>query len=233
MAEEPQAEGLLVEVKHDDRIVRLMIALQSVGSRLALQRVTRRGLVVAGVLLLVALVTISATLPLAFGLGREDLEPLGYPGVFVANFLGTATVFIPVPGLTALGQALVVGLAKTLNPVAVALAASAGMTLAESTAYLTGMIGRAVSEERGSPLKGRLGVIARRAARAVDRLMMRYGFLTLLVLAAVPNPIFEFAGITAGAVRMNFFRFLIAVAIGKTIRALILAFLGDHFVDML
>lgn len=59
--------------------------------------------------------------------------------------------------------------------------------------------------------------------------MARWGFLTLLVLSAVPNPLFEVAGITAGAVRMNFWRFLLAVAIGKTIRALVLVFLGNQF----
>ena len=56
--------------------------------------------------------------------------------------------------------------------------------------------------------------------------MLRWGFLTLVVLGAIPNPLFEFAGVTAGAVRMNFWRFLLAVAIGKTIRALMLAFVG-------
>lgn len=55
------------------------------------------------------------------------------------------------------------------------------------------------------------------------------GFLTLLVLSAIPNPLFEFAGITAGAVRMNFWRFLLPVAIGKTLRALLLVFLGNQF----
>ena len=75
-------------------------------------------------------------------------------------------------------------------------------------------------------MKGRWGRTLRRAGAVVDRLMLRWGFLTLLVLSAVPNPLFEFAGITAGAVRMNFWRFLLAVFIGKTIRALVLAFVG-------
>lgn len=185
-----------------------------------------RPVLYGGGLALVLIFVAMGIVPFVMGVDEDDLEGLGYAGVFVANFLGTATVFIPVPGLTAAGQALIVALADTHNPWGVAFAGSAGMTLAESTAYLTGFLGRELSEQRSQPLRGRLGRALRRAAGFVDRLMLRYGFVTLLVLAAVPNPVFEFAGITAGAVRMNFWRFLLAVAIGKTMRALMLVFVG-------
>ena len=194
--------------------------------RRRVQRIPRPLLyTVAGVFLL-ALLAGMAVLPWLMGVDQDDLESLGYPGVFIANFVGTATLFVPVPGLTAAGQALIVALAKTHNPWGVAFAGSSGMTLAETTAYTAGRIGRAVREEGGQPVKGRWGRTLRRAGAVVDRLMLRWGFLTLLVLSAVPNPLFEFAGITAGAVRMNFWRFLLAVAIGKTMRALALAFVG-------
>ena len=175
---------------------------------------------------LLALLAAMAVLPWFLGVSQDDLESLGYPGVFIANFVGTATLFVPVPGLTAAGQALIVALAETHNHWGVAFAGSAGMTLAETTAYTAGRIGRAVREESGRPVKGRWGRALRRAGAFVDQLMLRWGFLTLLVLSAVPNPLFEFAGITAGVVRMNFWRFMLAVAIGKTMRALMLAFVG-------
>jgi uncharacterized membrane protein YdjX (TVP38/TMEM64 family) len=57
--------------------------------------------------------------------------------------------------------------------------------------------------------------------------------VTLLVLSAVPNIFFEFAGITAGATRMNFWRFMLAVAIGKTIRVIALVIIGDALLDLL
>jgi membrane protein DedA with SNARE-associated domain len=173
-----------------------------------------------------------------FSLGwvdQQDLEAFGYPGIFLANFLGTATVFIPVPGLTAAGQALIVegprGL--DLNPAGVVVAGASGMTLAEITAYATGAIGRGVAEERSMPLSGRLGGLMRRAARWIDWLMARYGFATLLILSAIPNFFFEFAGITAGATRMHFWRFLVAVAIGKTVRVIGLVIIGDALLDLL
>lgn len=195
-------------------------------------RLPRRILIGGTIALITAAVVVIALSPILFGVSQDDLETLGYPGVFLANFIGTATVFVPVPGLTAAGQALIIALADKLNPLAVAFAASAGMTIAESTAYLAGMVARNLSEERQAPMKGRLGRVARRVAGFIDKLMMRYGFLTLLVLSAVPNPVFEFAGITAGAVRMNFLRFLLAVGIGKTIRALLLAYFGNAFADL-
>jgi membrane protein YqaA with SNARE-associated domain len=42
-----------------------------------------------------------------------------------------------------------------------------------------------------------------------------------MVLSAVPNPAFELAGITAGAVGMRYWRFMLAVLIGKNVRGLL------------
>jgi membrane protein DedA with SNARE-associated domain len=200
-------------------------------SWLPLDRIPRTALVAIAIVALLALV-VGTTVPFAAGwLDQDDLETFGYPGIFLANFFGTATVFFPVPGLTAAGQALIVAGAQKLWTPGVVVAGAAGMTLAESTAYLAGVVGRGVAEQRQQPVKGRLGDAARRAAGWVDRLMAHYGFPTLLALSAIPNPLFEFAGITAGAVRMNFWRFLLAVAIGKTTRVIVLVIVGQAFID--
>ncbi len=191
-----------------------------------------RGLIVG--LLTVAVVGLIAgtAIPFAAGwLSQGDLETFGYPGIFLANFFGTATGFVPVPGLTAAGQGLIVAESKSLNPFGVIVAGSLGMTLAESTAYMTGAVVRGVAEDRPMPVGGRMGRWMHRAAGWVDWLMARYGFATLLLLSAVPNPFFEFAGITAGAVRMNFWRFLVAVGIGKTVRVILLVIIGQALLD--
>lgn len=186
------------------------------------------GLMVAFLLALI----IGTTVPFAAGwLDEGDLETLGLPGIFLANFLGTATVFVPVPGLTAAGQTLIVVGSEKLNVVGVVIAGSAGMTLAESTAYLAGVVGRNAAEERDVQLKGRFGRVMGKIAGWIDWLMARYGFMTLLILSAIPNPFFEFAGITAGAVRMNFWKFLIAVGIGKTTRVILLVIIGQALID--
>ncbi len=201
---------------------------------LPLDRLPRWLLITAAAVVVVGLI-VGTTVPFAVGwLDNDDFRTLGIPGIFLANFLGTATVFVPVPGLTAVGQALIVAGPGELglNPVLVVVAGASGMTLAESTAYLAGAVGRGVAEERQMPLGGRIGRWLRRAAGRIDWLMAHYGFLTLLGLSAVPNPLFEFAGVTAGAVRMNFWRFLLAVGIGKTTRVIILVIVGQAFLDL-
>jgi membrane protein DedA with SNARE-associated domain len=173
-----------------------------------------------------------ATVPFLLDwVNQDDFETLGYPGIFLANFLSNATGFIPVPGLTAIAQALIIASSSSLFAPGVVVAGASGMTLGETTAYLAGSIGRGIAEERQMPLKGRAGKALHRAAGWVDWAMEHYGFATLLALSAIPNPLFEFAGITAGAVRMNFWRFLIAVAIGKTIRVILLVIIGDALID--
>jgi membrane protein DedA with SNARE-associated domain len=194
-----------------------------------------RRLIIGSLVAFVLIVVVGTASPFSLGwIDQEDLEAFGYPGIFLANLFGTATVFIPVPGLTAAGQALIVEGPRSLglNPIGVIVAGAAGMTLGEATAYASGAIGRGVAEEKPMPLGGRIGSMLRRAARWIDWLILHYGFVTLLVLSAIPNFFFEFAGITAGATRMNFWRFMLAVAIGKTIRVIGLVIIGDALLDL-
>jgi membrane protein DedA with SNARE-associated domain len=191
---------------------------------------SRRGRMIVAVIL-ATIVLIPSIGLLVVTLLIPDLEDklgnYGYAGVFLANLASTGTVFIPVPGLTAAGQALIIDQAKTLNPIAVGLIGGTGMALGEVTAYAAGAAGSQAVE--GGQLKApeRIRGLVERVISWIDWLMDHYGFLTLLLLSAIPNPLFELAGLTAGASRMNFWRFMIAVLIGKNIRGLILAFVGD------
>jgi membrane protein DedA with SNARE-associated domain len=171
-------------------------------------------------------------LPIVFDLSEDRLKNLGYGGVFIANLLSTATVFVPVPGLTAVGQALIIQQGDLLNPVLVGLLGGTGMALGEVTAYAAGAVGSEVAEEGRIQPPRMIRPVALRLIAWIDWLMDHYGFATLLVLSAVPNPAFELAGITAGAVRMSFPRFMVAVLIGKNLRGLLLAFLGAYGVDV-
>jgi membrane protein DedA with SNARE-associated domain len=161
------------------------------------------------------------------GLNEERFKGLGYFGVFFLNLISTSTFFIPVPGLTAAGQVLIVSEAPRLGAWQVGLIGGIGMGLGEITAYVAGALGREVARGRrvGGPGWFRNTVL--KVARAIDWLLARYGMLTLFVLAAVPNPVFEIAGLTAGAVRMNFWRFLGSVTAGKVVRGLALAYIGE------
>jgi uncharacterized membrane protein YdjX (TVP38/TMEM64 family) len=97
----------------------------------------------------------------------------------------------------------------------VGLVAGIGEALGEITAYLAGMGGRAVIENRD----------------IYDRLhywMENHGMLTLFVLSMIPNPFFDMAGIAAGILKYEFYKFLIATWLGKTIKTLFFAWAGSH-----
>ncbi len=161
-------------------------------------------------------------------LSQGNLENLGYLGLFIANLLGTALFLPPVPGLTAAAQGLVIALAATLNPFAVALIAGSAMSLGELSPYIAGRGLRELADQRALP-SGRLGRLAETTGYKIRMLMENYGVPTLFALAAVPNPVFEVAGITAGSNRMRIWRFFVPVSAGKFVRAGLLVLIGHQF----
>ena len=119
-----------------------------------------------------------------------------------------------------------------LNPVLVAIIAGLAMALGEGVGYLLGALGLRIAQKvpdgdgTEAPRQGGIRGLISRLASHVDEWMEKRGFITLVVLAAVPNPIVTFANITAGATGMPFAKFYLAVAIGKTIRSFVLAGIG-------
>jgi membrane protein DedA with SNARE-associated domain len=196
---------------------------------------SRRGQLIVAALLGGAVLAMSVgllLLPLWVDLSEDRFQALGYTGVFLANLLSTATVFVPVPGLTAAGQALIIVQGDILNPVLVGLLGGTGMALGEITAYIAGTVGSDVARESKVDVPKFARAVVHRVINWIDWLMDNYGFVTLVVLSAIPNPTFELAGITAGASGMKFWRFMVAVLIGKNIRGLTLAFLGYYGLDL-
>ena len=161
---------------------------------------------------------LAIAITLAIVLFRDELarfERYGYPGVFLISLLGNATVVFPAPSL-----AVVFGMGGVLNPLLVGLVAGVGESLGELTGYLAGYGGQAVIEDW----------------QMYDRLegwMQRNGSATIFVLSAIPNPIFDLAGIAAGALRFPLARFLLSCWVGKTIKTVAFAFIGAQFIDVL
>ena len=159
---------------------------------------------------LVVSVTITALI-VAYRQELANLAAYGYVGVFLISLLGNATVIMPVPSL-----AVVFAGGGVLNPLLVGLVAGLGEPLGELTGYMAGYGGSAVIEDR-------------ERFRRIQAWMERRGFVTILVLAAIPNPLFDLAGISAGALHYPVTKFLVACWLGKTIKALAIAGLGSGF----
>ena len=138
----------------------------------------------------------------------RNLDKLAYLGAFLAMLVGNATLILPVPGLI-----FVFALGHTLNPLLVGLIAGPGAALGEMTGYIAGYGGSAAVDD--------FKVYTR-----IKGWMEKYGLVPITVLAAVPNPLFDMAGIVSGSLRIPWWKFLVAAWIGKTIQALIIAYGG-------
>jgi uncharacterized membrane protein YdjX (TVP38/TMEM64 family) len=166
---------------------------------------------------LLALIVVVAISLYVFSIRDQvaGLGALGYPGIFLISLLAYATVFLPAPGV-----AVVFTMGAIFHPFWVAIAAGFGATLGEFSGYLAGF---------GSQL-----VIERAAIyNRLTNWMQKNGPLTILVLAAIPNPFFDLAGITAGALRMQPLKFLFWVWIGVTIKMLFFSYAGFAVLDRL
>jgi len=134
----------------------------------------------------------------------------GYVGAFLISLVASATIILPAPGI-----AVVIAMSTSFDPLLLAVVAGVGSAIGELSGYLAGASGRAFVPER-----------RRLQFEQLHRLTGRYGAVALTLLAALPLPIFDFAGIVAGMLRMSIGTFLVAVAIGKTAKYAVLILLG-------
>ena len=159
--------------------------------------------------LAVLFIIVLSVLVVLWGDRLAGLGAYGYPGLFLLNLLASATLILPAPGL-----ALALAAGATLNPYLVGLAVGSGSTLGELTGYMAGYGGSAVVKDR-------------ERFRRVQEWMGRRGFLTIFVLSAIPNPLFDLAGISAGMLHYPIWKFLLPCWLGKTVKALAIAYLGS------
>ena len=122
---------------------------------------------------------------------------------------------MPAPGL-----ALILALGAHLNPVLLGVVAGFGSGLGELSGYLAGKAGRNLVSRQG------------RFNSILHHMTTRYTSPVLFFLAILPLPVFDFAGILAGALRMPILRFLTIVISGKIIKHVGAAYLGAEFFEM-
>mgnify|MGYP005814447613 CR=1 FL=1 len=164
-----------------------------------------------GIVILVVAITV---LILLYRDKISQIGAYGYPGIFVLSIFANATVIFPVPGVL-----ITTVMGTVFNPFWVAVAAGSGAALGETSGYLLGFSGQAVIPD--TP----------RYKRLVEW-MKKYGDITILVLAAIPNPAFDVAGMISGALKMPYFRFLLFTCLGKILKMLVFAYTGSTLIRL-
>lgn len=161
---------------------------------------------------------------IALDLGKDDLERWGYAGLFGIVLFRSASVLLPMPGggIIFAAGGLLDPIAGIPAPVAVGFVAGFAESLGEFTGYAAGLGGSAMLKDRA---------IYRRVKRWVER----RAFLTIFAMTLAPGPLFDVAGIAAGATRVPIRVFYPALLSGKVLRDTVVAVAGYYslglFVD--
>lgn len=133
----------------------------------------------------------------------------GYLSVFFISLLSSATVLIPAPGL-----AVVFAMGRALDPVTLGIVAGIGSGLGELSGYIAGASGRGLILHNKN-VNSRLHWFT-----------TRHTYPALFVLAALPMPVFDLAGVMAGAMKMRVSHFLTIVISGKIVKHILVAMVG-------
>jgi len=138
----------------------------------------------------------------------KKFKKYGYAGIFIITFLGSVAIFSPAAPLATF-------FAGTLyNPLLIGCFAAVGSTFGDMFGYGIGygsqvIITDSVWYER------------------IKYFMKINGALTLFILATIPNPFFDLAGMAAGVTNFPFWQFLLISFIGKCIKFTCFALIGN------
>jgi membrane protein YqaA with SNARE-associated domain len=140
-----------------------------------------------------------------------SLTSFAYVGAFLVCFLANALVAVPIPYIPIIAH---IGATADNAAIVIALAAF-GSVLGESVAFFIGRAEQGLVSER--PIYQRLHRIAERKWLAG---------LLLFALAAPLNPLFDVAGLAAGAIGMRYRVFFVAVFAARILRIALIVWLG-------
>lgn len=166
-------------------------------------------------IIILSLSLLSGALAVYAAIKLKDLQSFGYLGVFLVNLVGSATIIFPVPSF-----ATTIAVGAFSSPILTAIFSGMGSTLGELTGYFAGRGGNIVAgkEER---------------IKKVQKWMDKHGLWVIFALAAIPNPLFDIAGIISGMSQIPLKKYLIAVFFGKLIKFTVLAYTGFGFLKLI
>lgn len=175
----------------------------------------KRRLTILRILVLVSVIALIVVLFL-FRNQVKKLENYGYVGIFLISIAANATIIIPLPGV-----AFTTAMGAIFNPIGVAIAAGLGAALGELTGYMAGFSGQ--------------GVIERAALYEKLTNWMKahqnLAYVMIVILAFIPNPLFDLAGMASGALKLPLWKFLLACAVGKILKMLMFAYAGYYSIN--
>jgi membrane protein YqaA with SNARE-associated domain len=161
----------------------------------------------AGVLALIALNVALYFAPIDY----RALTTFAYAGAFLVCLVANAVVAIPIPYIPVIAH---IG-ATAESPALVVALAALGSVLGESVAFVVGRAEQGLVSEH--PLYKRLHRLAERKWVAG---------LVLFGLAVPLNPLFDVAGLAAGAMGMRYRVFFTAVFAARLVRMALIVWLG-------
>jgi membrane protein YqaA with SNARE-associated domain len=193
-------------VNDSDSAVEEVVSVQEGTAPTKTSKSKQRLISVAIILMVVGIVAVLAVFRDSFRVSGA----VGYPTIALLNLIASASVFVPVPGVAAVCTGGVM-----LSPLLTALVATVPASVGELSGYAAG--------------RGGAGLVTKgRYYHTITRWMKKRGWLVLFVLSAVPNPVFDVAGVAAGALRYPVWRFLAILCAGKLVKFLIIAY-GCHY----
>jgi uncharacterized membrane protein YdjX (TVP38/TMEM64 family) len=159
---------------------------------------------------------------LALGLGEDDITGgWGYPMLALISLLRASSVVLPIPGsgLTIVAGAVMDPLWFIPVPIAVGVTAGASESLGEFTGYYAGLNG-------GKLMEGR------KIYQRIRTWIEKAPFPTMFAMSFMPSPLFDVAGLAAGAARVPIRIFYPAILLGKIGRGTVMAAAGYYGADL-
>ncbi|MHB8086180.1 MAG: YqaA family protein [Dehalococcoidia bacterium] len=164
------------------------------------------------VILLIVLIVWQRKNIAEFSVGLAKYWGLKYLAIFILSMLASASIVIPVPGLAFTS---LIGAISTnpWDPLLVGIVSGLGATIGESTGYLLGFSGRMAIPDTPNYEK-------------VVGWMSKWGNLSIFLLALIPNPLFDLAGIAAGILKYPLWKFILVGGAGRLPKHILFSYLG-------
>lgn len=145
----------------------------------------------------------------------RDFRSLGLIGIFLINFVSSATFFVSGPAFLT-----VIAGGSIYHPLLVAFIASLGASFGDMISYFFGYSGRNLAVHK---LRKKIWFVV------LEDVFKAYGSIFVFIFAIVPNPLFDAIGLFAGVLGMNYSKFFILMLTGRFARFVILALIGAKF----